>query len=383
MAYPTLNSNEIFSALYNQIISVQAFADNIAGTYGELVDMARVDGGLVGDTKVYVSTDCLTSSSWGNDSEAANLLNLKRPPAPATQTITLNQFRQIFVTVDDYLSKRAWGTEGAFANFNSVIRGWVGDTKRVYDATTYNTYIGTTKSSTGKQTVEIDVTTATTGITGEAKARITGQVIAQGIADLMTDLKDINRSYNDNQFLRSYNLNDLIFVWNSAKANEIEKRDLPTIYHKDIVDRMGEYVLPARYFGDVVAVGHAAVANGVINASGVYDNTKGTLRSTCEQTITVSGTAHHVFAGDEIPNGATIGTVSSSALATVAVDCYEVNANIVCKVMHKSSVPYMSAFEVGTSFFNPRSLTENQYLTWGHNTLAYLKQYPFVTVKVK
>ena len=43
--------------------------------------------------------------------------------------------------------------------------------------------------------------------------------------------------------------------------------------------------------------------------------------------------------------------------------------------------PYMSAFEVGTSFFNPRSLTENNYLTFGHNTLEYYKAYPLVTVK--
>ena len=43
----------------------------------------------------------------------------------------------------------------------------------------------------------------------------------------------------------------------------------------------------------------------------------------------------------------------------------------------------MSAFEVGTSFFNPKSLTENHYLTFGHNTIEYLKAYPMVTVKLK
>ena len=56
------------------------------------------------------------------------------------------------------------------------------------------------------------------------------------------------------------------------------------------------------------------------------------------------------------------------------------NANIICKVLVKLP-PYMSAFEVGTSFFNPKSLTENHYLTFGHNTLEYLKNYPFITVK--
>jgi hypothetical protein len=40
----------------------------------------------------------------------------------------------------------------------------------------------------------------------------------------------------------------------------------------------------------------------------------------------------------------------------------------------------MSAFEVGTSFFNARSLTSNHYLTFGHNTLERLVDKPFITV---
>ena len=35
-----------------------------------------------------------------------------------------------------------------------------------------------------------------------------------------------------------------------------------------------------------------------------------------------------------------------------------------------------------TSFFNAKSLTENHYLTFGHNSLEYLKNYPMITVRV-
>ena len=70
MAYPTLNSNEIFAALSNMIISQQVFTDNIKGA--DLVDKARVDGSLSGDTKLYFSTDVLKSHEWGADSEATN-----------------------------------------------------------------------------------------------------------------------------------------------------------------------------------------------------------------------------------------------------------------------------------------------------------------------
>ena len=58
----TLNSNEIFSAIYNMIISQQVFSDNIKGTASSLVDRARVDGTLYGDTKLYYATDVLKSA---------------------------------------------------------------------------------------------------------------------------------------------------------------------------------------------------------------------------------------------------------------------------------------------------------------------------------
>ena len=100
-----LHPNEIFGALYNMIISQEVFADNIKGS--DLVDQARVDGGLFGDTKLYYSTDALASSAWGNDAEATNLLELHRPEVPECQAIVLDKFRQIRLTVDNYLSKRA------------------------------------------------------------------------------------------------------------------------------------------------------------------------------------------------------------------------------------------------------------------------------------
>ena len=350
-----LNSNEIFAALYNMIISQQVFADNIASTGSELVDMSRVEGSMYGDTKLYYSTDVLKSTKWGNDAAAANLLALHRSEAAKCQAIHLDVFRQIALTVDDYLSKRAWGDEGAFSSFKSVMLGWMGDTKKVYDATTFNAFVGTAKSGVATENVEIDLTTAVGAATGEEAARIEGGVIAEEIAKLITNLKDITRDYNDNGQLRSYNISDLVFVWNSDAVAKIEKRDLPTIYHKDIVDKLGEYVLPARYFGTVNA--------GETQGNGT------TVRSLVEQDIG----ANHYFAGDLIK-------ASDKAPAGTS---YTVNPKILFKVMHRQSVPYMSAFEVGTSFFNAKSLTDNRYLTFGHNTLEYLKQYPFVTVTKK
>lgn len=354
-----LRSNEIFSALYNMIISQEVFADNI-GKHQTLVDKARVDGGLFGDTKLYYSTDVLESAVWGNDAEATNLLALHRPDAPAVQAIILDQFRQISLTVDNYLSKRAWGSEGAFSQFNSVLLGWLRETKRVYDGTLYNAFIGTNETSVGEQVQEIDLTSALTGLSGLEASKTEALTIAQAIADLIVSMGDYSRDFNDNQFLRSYDEKEIKVIWNSAWVNKIRKVDLPTIFHKDgLVDKFDGDVLPARYFGEV---------QGAVTAG----NNDGTYRSLFEADYTVGGKTTHVFAGDLIPSGVAISANAS----------YKVDDDIVCKIVVKLP-PYMSAFEVGTSFFNPKSLTENHYLTFGHNTLEHLANYPFVTVKVK
>ena len=368
----TLNPNEIFGSIGNMIISQQVFADNL-GKHQTLVDKARVDGGLYGDKKLYYATDVLASNAWGADAEAANLLALDRPADPKVQDITLNIFRQIRLTVDNYLSKRAWSNEGAFSEFNSVMLGWMRETKRVYDGTLYNVFIGTTQTSVGKQMQSIDLTTGLSGLSGIEKDRKEAELIAQALADLIVEMGDYSRDFNDYEFLRSYANESIKVVWNHKFINKIRKVDLPTIFHKEgLVDKFEEDVIPARYFGHVV--GESDIGSGkVIGTDGAYDSTKGTLRAVREFVYNDV----HYFPGDAL---ATSGTYVAVVGGLEAKDVYVEDADVICKVLVKLP-PIMSAFEVGTSFFNPRSLTENHYLTWGHNTLEKLDNYPFITVK--
>ena len=347
----TLNPNEIFASLANMIISQEVFADNL-GKHQTLVDKARVDGSLYGDKKLYYATDVLESHEWGADAEAGNLLALDRPQDPEVQAITLDVFRQIRLTVDNYLTKQAWSSEGAFSSFNSVMLGWMRETKRVYDVTLYNVFIGTTETALGAQKQTVGSKSAATP---EAEAK----VIAEKIANILVDMGDYSRDYNDYGFLRSYSEDAIKVIWNSKFVNKIRKVDLPAIFHKEgLVDKFDEEVLPARYFG-TKNTGKVTTAS----------NT-GNYRSVIEKTYNKSGTEYHVFPGDVIPAGVEI----------AAGEGYIVDPDIICKIVVKLP-PFMSAFEVGTSFFNPRSLTENHYLTFGHNTLAALKNYPFVTLR--
>ena len=368
----TLNSNEIFASIANMIISQEVFANNL-GKHQTLVDKARVDGGLFGDKKLYYATDVLESHAWGNDAEASNLLSLDRPGDPEVQAITLDIFRQIRLTVDNYLSKRAWADEGAFSSFNSVMLGWMRETKRVYDGTLYNVFIGTHETSIGEQQQVVDLTTGLSGLSGVEKEQMEAMLIAQKLADLMVAMGDYSRDFNDYEFLRSYAEDQIKVVWNSKFVNKIRKVDLPTIFHKDgLVGKFEEEVMPARYFGHIV--GASDIGEGkVIGADGAYDSTKGTLRAVREFVYNDK----HYFPGDAL---ATSGTYVAVVGGLEAKDVYVEEAGIICKVLVKLP-PMMSAFEVGTSFFNPRSLTENHYLTFGHNTLAALKNYPFITVK--
>lgn len=364
-----LKPNEIFGSIFNMIISQEVLADNIYDTKATLADMSRVDGSLYGDTKLYYSTDVLGSIEWTNDSEAQDLLKLHRPKAPDCQPITIDQFRMIPVTVDNYMTKRAFSTEGAFSEFNSQMLSWIRDTKRVYDSTLFNTFVGTNtaEKTTENITIELPVQEPDAGRSPEqmeASNRLIAQTIAKAMADLLVEIEDVSRDLNDYGNLRSYNDEDLVFVWNSEWVNQINKLDVPMIFHKDIVDKFAQHTLPARFFGTVISSSGSAATN------------NSTVRSLVEKdynTVAPSNSSYdpglHIFPGDLIPEGKSY----------EANEAYTVDPNIVFKVYHKRSIPFMTGFETGTEFFNPRSLTETHYLIWGYNTLEHLKNYPFVT----
>lgn len=372
----TLNQNEIFAAIYNTIISQQVFADNIYDTKATLADMSRVDGSLYGDTKLYYSTDVLKSIPWANDAEAQNLLELHRPEAPECQAITIDQFRMIALTVDNYLTKRAFSTEGAFSAFNSQMLSWMRDTKRVYDSTMFNSFVGThvagleDDGAGAMQNITITIPAEPEGVDDyntEAYNRLVAQTIAQRMADLLVELEDVSRDLNDYGNLRSYNANDFRFVWNSEWVNQIKKLDVPMIFNKEgLLDKFAEHTLPARYFGNINT------------SSGTTSGTNITIRSLIEKdynTVKPNQPGYdakkHIFPGDLLP----INT------AYEANETYTQDSSIVFKVYHKDSIPFMTAFETGTEFFNSRSLTETHYLIWGYNELEHLKNYPFITAK--
>lgn len=381
----TLSQNEIFGSLFNLLIAARTFTDNVNGGYTSLADRFRQDGSLYGDFKAYKGTDVLKTQAFtdpyaynNNGNFQGNLLKTAKPADPKVQYVQIDQVRFIELSLDTFLTKRGFSDEGSFNEFHGSMLAWMGDTKKVYESGLVNSMIGTTVSGSTINTINIDLTTAKGSASTEEEARrLAAQEIAKDTADLLVEIKDFSRDYNEWGLLRAVNPDDLLFVWNAKYVNEITKLDLPTIFHKDgLMEKMNQEILPKRWFGRAVAAGDKGEGK-VIDGDGVYDNTKGTLRSLVEKEYTVSDTVYHVFPGDALVNGATVKASGNFEEAEVYVE----DADIICKIVHKSGIVYLAAYESQESFYNQRSKVTNFYLHFMYSNPTYLKNYPFLTVK--
>lgn len=341
-----LNVNAIQSAIFNMIISQDILGGSIKNNYN-LVDKAKQEAGLYGDTKLFYDSPNLTPVTWEQDSEdAVNLLALHRPGAPKVQKLVIDVFKQVRLTKDAYLSKQAFANEGAFTAYIGVIESRLSKAKEVYLNKTYNTFIGTAEGTATINEYEIN--------TAEGN-NSTGENIAYAMANLIDDMEDYNTGYTPNGFERAFGEEDIKIVWNNKYVNAVKKIDLPSVFHSDMLAStfVGD-VLPARYFGEANA--HTTSVAGDRATHDLY------------LTTTTAGDTY-VAAGDKIPAGLTI----------TAGDAYTVNDKIICKVFTKLP-PVLEAFSVGTDFFNAKNLSTNMYLTFGHSTLELLDSEACVTV---
>ena len=168
---------------------------------------------------------------------------------------------------------------------------------------------------------------------------------------------------------------------------------MPTIYHKEgLIDRFEEVVLPERYF-------YAPTTSPVSISTYASDTAPEPGCANIEMDVMYkSGNKErviHYFPGDIIPgqvyylpdgtqlpivNYTPTGGSLSTSFAAGHIKQKTSNA-IICKIVAKDSLPFMSGFEVGTSFVNAKSLTQNHYITFSHNTLQYLHGKPWVTIQ--
>ena len=350
-----LNRNEVYNALFNMIISQEIYPNRIKEG-NDLVDKARTDGSLYGDSKLYYSVDALSSREWLGDAEAQNLLQTHRAPSPEVQAITLDKFRVIPLTLDDYLSKRAWSDEGTFGTFNAIMGGMLEKTKYLYSSTNYDAFFGTHSVEGQEFTVNVNAN----GTTPEAQVK----TIADALANLVDRICSSSKKFNEYGQRTKFSRDDITVVWNTAYLNKFRKVDMPAIFHKEMLfdGDIKQTDLPAQYWGTIDTIHTTVPTDGVYRA--LYEFAVGTV---------------DYLAGDIIPAGTAV-TAGSIYKSDCDDDALIIDSDSIATIVVRFP-PYMNAFEVGSSFWNPLSLTTNRYLIWGENELENLKGYPFVTLK--
>jgi len=383
----SLNANEVFSGLYNMIIGQVVLNEDASTGYDDVVAKFRTEGGLYGDTKLFLDADSLGSYDWEGDNDL-NVLATHRPADPKCQSVIVNIFRQIALTVDEYLTKRGFSSPTAFGDIQSLLIKRIGEAKRDHEAKLLNVFVGTATASSTINTVTVTFESGATNKADiEAQNRINAQKVATALANLTDEMKDSSCDYNEYGFYRSYKPEDLVVVYNAKYVNDIRIQDIPTIFHKDAVDPVVMHRLPAKYFGDVITAftsyesSTETKAKPINSSTHVYkrfsDADRVIIRSKYERNVTIGGVVKKVHSGDELPDGCICNSANADFLPA---DVYIENANIVCKVLHKNSIPFMSAFETSTEFWNAKAINTNKYLTWGYSEVTYLKGLPLIKV---
>lgn len=361
-----LNVNIVFKSLYNQIINIYTNSKNVSNTFQKLLEAHRREGSLYGDTIVRIETYPLPIHTWKNYEEASNLLEVDKPQNPKPEKITLDQFKQLRLTLDEYASKQSFADPTGFSQFQSVCQQWLGDSKRIYESQTFNAFIGTMKSERGgAQDVSVtvpDVDSETGAANKEAAMRMKTTAIANKLADILIDLQTFGTDYNDGEFPRSYDPSDLQVVWNANIYNQLLKAGLPAFFKDNagLIDNFGQYVLPAKFFGDIQTSGGTTDGTNSTNIYAMYE----------KDYTTTSGTVH-VRAGEKLPANCTYD----------ANEGYIPDPTVICKIIHKDDAVWMGGFSVQTNFWNARALLTTYFSTFMHNTLEHFSGLPCVTMK--
>ena len=360
-----LNTGIVYNSLYNAIIAIYQIKQHFTDSYS-LVDRFRKEGSEYGDQLVYLTLDSIPVHDWTNDGEAANLLSLDRNKKQHEEKITLNIFKQIRLTTDAYMqTKQLWTSENGFSRFASLLLQTMENAKKVYEIKTFDVFVGTVQTTTGSQFATWDLETGGPDATNdpEGAARWYGMKLAENLSNLMYNLRDVRRDWNDIQYEASYDIDEFQLLLPASVANKFKYNSLPTIYNNGPLKELFEdaYILPDIYFGEVVKVKGTE-----IKADGTSD------RFLNSQFI--GSTFYN--AGDIIPKD----TVIASA-TEIVVPAYRPVNTILLKLIHKEDCPYMSAYNVRSQFYNARSHTTNNYLTFAHNTLEHIGIYPLITVQ--
>lgn len=362
-----LNSNEIYNALFNLRILFQKLAPQTVKR-DEVVSLIDKAVGMYGDTGVVQGMDIQGTYDFGMDAEAPKLLSINRNKTQKIEKFTIDEWRQTDVTNDAYISKRAFLDEGAFALFNGYIVGTLAKAMDAYESGKVKTSIGTYTSPNTACTIAVSMPAADGT---EATERIRAAALKKAIMDLEDDMKDNQRKYNGYGFYASYDWNDFTPVFNSKYINEINAQALYNAFNEQFLRQANNIrKWTPKWFGSV------------LTSSGTTDSTNNNIFSLVELNsdestnfpltdAQIANGVYRIFPGDLLPGGFDYN----------ANEAYVREDKVIGKIFAPEYVYYMTGYEQGESFYNPRSATTNHYLRKGFSKVQVSKFRPFITLK--
>ena len=362
----TLNSNEIYSALFNVRILFQKLAPQTVRK-DEIVSLLDKSVGMYGDSGIMTGCDIQGTYDFGMDAEAANLLAINRNKTQKTERFVINKWRQTDVTVDAYISKRAFLDEGSFAAFNGYLVSTLGKAMDAFEN-------GFVKASLGTYTspvvaCNINVTMPASDGT-EATERLRFAAIKQAILDLKDDLKDNQRKYNGYGFYASYDWDEFTPIFNSKYVNEGNALAYYQAFNPEYIKSAdGARKFTPKWFGSVLTSNGTTDAANYNIYSLVEVNSDESTNFPLTSTQITNG-VYRIFPGDILPG----------SFDYKANEAYAREDKVIAKIFAPEYVYYMTGYEQGEMFHNPRSGTDNHYYRKGFSDVQVSKFRPFITL---
>lgn len=368
MAQPftrTMNANSVYGELTNLVNFFRLFDFDVTGN--SIVDKCKVDGFMYGDTRLYRSFDVDGTYNFSQIG-ASGLLAEAWMENMAEQSIVLNKQRQTTIMTAALMEKQAWDSDGAFSNFTTLLLDIINKNKRLFETGYVLTFLAT---MTPNSTVTVDMTdlaVPTSASELESYNRIFSQRAATVLADFYYEAKDNRRDLNGYGYIRSYDMSKAQLVWNYKFINKF-KYDTTNVFHKD--DLLDEFmkgtVVTSNYISDVAKINAAAVT---VSSANSYVSLIEFTTGADPDLLPVPEGEQRIYPGNFVP----VGTVMDEGT------CYQVDNDCIGYIFFPEALPFMTGYEVKTSFEDADKLRKKDYITWAYNTLEYLKEFPFVKI---
>ena len=301
------------------------------------------------------------------DAEAPKLLDINRNQTQKIEKFTIDKFRQTDVTNDAYISKRAFLDEGTFALFNGYIVGTLSKAMDAFESGMVKASLGTFTAVPAAMNVTITLP-ASDGT--EATERIRAAKIKEAILNLKADMADNSRKYNGYNFYASYDWNDFTAAWNAKYINAINALSLYNSFNPKYIEEATDgRIWTPKWFGNVLTSAGTTTASNTDIYSLVEVNSDESTNFPLTS-AQLAGGVYRIFPGDLLPNSFNYG----------ANEAYQADPKVICKVFAPEYVYYMTGYQQGDSFYNPRSATTNHYLRKGFSDVMISKFRPFITI---